>query len=819
MGKSLLVVESPAKARTLSRYVDPSFSVVATVGHIKDLPPKELGVDIQNGFKPKYSVIAGKWKVIKGLKAAMEKADAVYLAPDPDREGEAIAWHVADEVDGEKKTLRVMFHEITKKAVRDALQNPVLLDRNKYDAQQARRILDRLVGYLISPLLWKKVRRGLSAGRVQSVTVRLICEREEEIRRFESKEYWTVHALLEGSGPPPFTAALLRIHGKKANVPDEEHAAGIKKALESETFRVRKIEKKRTKRNPPPPFITSTLQQEASRVYRFAPKRTMKIAQKLYEGVPLGEEGPEGLITYMRTDSTRIAQEAVQQARSYIKGRLGPSYLPTSPRVYRSKKKGVQDAHEAIRPTSVDREPSQVKSFLTPEQYKLYRLIWKRFVACQMKPAELDQTRVDIEAGDYLFRATGSVMRFDGYRKLYEETSESDAKGKADDGLLPELEEGEVLATKEIQVEQHFTQPPPRYTESSLIKALEEKGIGRPSTYAAILSNIRDRQYVDLVERKLVPSELGELVNRLLVDNFPDILNVEFTANMESSLDEIEMGRQDWMKVLDTFYQAFEKDLERAKSEMLDVRKEGTPTEIKCEQCGKPMVIRFSATGPFLACSGFPECKNAKSFDRDEEGKIRVREEEKVEDQSCPQCDSPLQVKHGRYGPFLACTGYPECRYTRPLDRQGRAPEEGTEGEEQPCEKCGGKLIVKRARSGNRFWACSNYPRCKEAKPYRVGVPCDRCGEGEFVERAGRNGRLFYCCDRYPKCKNSVPNLPVPIACEACGAPYLLRRIDKAGNPVLYCSRKECPAHRGVSPRPGADSPEQEGRSGGDPRP
>jgi len=811
MGKSLLVVESPAKARTLSRYVDPSFAVVATVGHIKDLPPRELGVDIENEFQPKYSVISGKWKVIKELRSATEKVDAVYLAPDPDREGEAIAWHVAEEVAGEKKTLRVMFHEITKKAVQNALQNPIVLDRHKYDAQQARRILDRLVGYLISPILWRKVRRGLSAGRVQSVAVRLICEREEEIRRFESKEYWTVHALLEGSQPPAFRATLLRIKGKKANVPNEEHASRIKEGLEAASFRAQKIEKKRTKRNPPPPFITSTLQQEASRACRFTPKRTMKIAQKLYEGVSLGDEGPEGLITYMRTDSTRISQEAIQQASSFIQGTLGPSYLPASPRVYRpKKKKNIQDAHEAIRPTSVDREPSKVKSLLTKEQHKLYELIWKRSVACQMKPAELDQTRVDIEAGDCLFRATGSVLRFDGYRKLYEETSESDAKGKVDDSLLPELKEGEVLAKKEVQLEQHFTQPPPRYTESSLIKVLEEKGIGRPSTYAAILSNIRDRQYVDLLEGRLSPSELGELVNRLLVDNFPDILNVEFTANMESSLDAIELGEKDWLQVLKAFYEAFEKDLERAKDSMLDVRKEGTPTEIRCEQCSKPMVIRFSAAGPFLACSGFPECKNAKSFDRDENGKIRIREEETYEEQSCPECELPLQVKHGKFGPFLACTGYPECRYTRPLDGPGEAPGEETEGEEQPCEKCGGKLVVKRSRSGNRFWACSNYPRCKGAKPYRVGVPCDRCDEGQFVERASRNGRIFYCCDRYPDCKNTLPNRPVPTACEACGAPHLLTRVDKEGKTILYCARKECPAHRGVPFPTEADSAEQE---------
>ena len=810
MGKSLLVVESPAKARTLSRYVDPSFAVVATVGHIKDLPPRELGVDIENGFQPKYSVIAGKWKIIKALKSATEKVDAVYLAPDPDREGEAIAWHVAEEVAGDKKTLRVMFHEITKKAVQNALRNPIVLDRNKYDAQQARRILDRLVGYLISPLLWRKVRRGLSAGRVQSVAVRLICEREEEIRRFESKEYWTVHALLEGSQPTPFRATLLRVQGRKADVPNEEEASRIKAGLEAERFRVQKIEKKRTERNPPPPFITSTLQQEASRACRFAPKRTMKIAQKLYEGVPLGDEGPEGLITYMRTDSTRISQEAIQEARSFIQEAFGPAYLPGSPRFYRPKKKGIQDAHEAIRPTSVEREPSRVKGFLTKEQHKLYELIWKRFVACQMKPAELDQTRVDVEAGECLFRATGSVLRFDGYRKLYEETAESDAKGKAEDSLLPDLKEGEILRKQDIQLEQHFTQPPPRYTESSLIKALEEKGIGRPSTYAAILSNIRDRQYVALVEGRLTPSELGELVNRLLVDSFPDILNVEFTANMESSLDAIEMGQKDWLQVLKVFYEAFAKDLERAKDSMLDVRKEGTPTEIECDQCGKPMVIRFGATGPFLACSGFPACKNAKSFERDENGKIRIREAETCEDQSCPQCELPLQVKHGRFGPFLACTGYPECRYTRPLEASGPASEEAPGEEGQTCEKCGGKLVVKRARTGNRFWACSNYPRCKEAKPYRVGVACDRCEQGEFVERASRNGRIFYCCDRYPKCKNTLPNRPVPTVCEACGAPYMLTRVDKAGDTILYCSRKECPAHRGVPLRPDPGAAENE---------
>ncbi len=794
--KSILVVESPAKARTLSRYVDASFSVMATVGHIRDLPGRELGVDIQNRFQPKYEVIPGKWKVIKELKTASQKADAIYLAPDPDREGEAIAWHVAEEVEPGKKIYRVLFHEITKNAVVNALKSPLVLDQNKFDAQQARRILDRLVGYLISPLLWKKVRRGLSAGRVQSVTVRLICEREDEVRRFRPTEYWSVHAVLEGKTPPAIRAKLIKIKGKKAVLPDGESASRVKEATNDEPFRVIKVEKKRTKRNPPPPFITSTLQQETSRRHRFSPKRTMVIAQKLYEGINLGEEGPEGLITYMRTDSTRMSGEAIEQARSYIQKNLGDIYLPSSARHYRPKK-GVQDAHEAIRPTSVDLEPSQIKGFLSKEQFLLYDLIWKRFVATQMKPAELDQTRVDIESGECLFRANGSVLMFEGYRKLYEETSEQEPSDKVEEGILPPIEEGTTLNKKEVQLEQHFTQPPPRYTESSLIKELEERGVGRPSTYATILSNVRDRQYVGIDKGRLSPTELGEVVNSLLVDSFPDILNVEFTARMESLLDSIEMGEADWMEVLDTFYAAFHKDLERAKSGMRDVRKEGTPTDIICDQCGKNLVIRFSATGSFLACSGFPECKNAKSFERDDNGTIEIREEKSVTDQSCPLCERAMQVKHGRFGAFLACTGYPECRHTQPLDSPTEDMHEGdASGVDRVCEKCGGKVVLKRSRLGNRFWACSNYPACKEAKPFLTGVVCDECGKGEFAERASRNGRIFYCCVCYPDCKNTLRSRPVPVACEICGAAYSLERTNKDGETVTFCASKECPSRK-----------------------
>lgn len=796
MAKALVVVESPAKAKTISRYLDGNVSVIATVGHIKDLPERELGVEVENEFQPRYGVIPGKWKVIKQLRSAAERADSIYLAPDPDREGEAIAWHVAEEVNKDKKLYRVLFHEITRNAVRRAMENPSALDRNKFDAQQARRILDRLVGYQISPILWKKVRRGLSAGRVQSVAVRLVCEREEEIRRFQSQEYWTLDALLEGDHPPSFRARLVRVGEQKPEIPDSAEASRLKALLEGSSFHVLKVEKKRRKKDPPPPFITSTLQQEASRRYRLSPKKTMQIAQKLYEGVSLGEEEPQGLITYMRTDSTRMSQEAVEQAGRFVRERYGAEYALGTPRFYASRK-GVQDAHEAIRPTDAHREPSRVRPYLSRDEYRIYELIWKRFIATQMAPAEFDQTTVEIRAGDCLLRATGSVRAADGYLRLYEETTENGEGAEGvDGGRLPELAEGEELKCLEILAEQHFTQPPPRYTESSLIKELEEKGIGRPSTYAAILSNIRDRHYVELQDRRLYPTELGELVNRLLVDHFPDILNVEFTANMENSLDAIESGEKDWVAVLRQFYDAFSASLEKAKSRMADIKRQGTPTEVSCDRCGKPMVIRYSASQAYLACSGYPKCRNAKSFERSENGSIRVLSDGgEGPAEPCPSCGKPLERKYGRFGPFWACTGFPKCRFTRPLEQAKNGTPAPVEFAEDPCPLCGGKLVLKRSRLGNRFWACENYPKCKGARPYRVGVRCDRCGSGEFIERAGRRGGVFYCCSGYPSCRNTLRFRPVARPCGACGAPYLLEKTLPGGGTALFCPNKKCPSH------------------------
>ncbi len=795
MARALIVVESPAKAKTISRYLDGNVSVLATVGHIKDLPERELGVEIDNQFQPRYGVIPGKWKVIKELQSAAAKADSIYLAPDPDREGEAIAWHVAEEVDKSKKIYRVLFHEITRNAVRKALENPSTLDRNKFDAQQARRILDRLVGYLISPILWKKVRRGLSAGRVQSVAVRLVCEREEEIRRFQSQEYWTLDALLEGSQPPPFRARLVRVGNRKVEIQNSAEASRLKALLEKASFHVVKVEKKRRKKDPPPPFITSTLQQEASRKYRLSPKRTMQIAQKLYEGVSLGKEEAQGLITYMRTDSTRMSGEAVEQAGRFVRERYGEGYALGSPRLYASRK-GVQDAHEAIRPTDVYREPSRVKPYLSRDEHRIYELIWKRFVATQMACAEFDQTTVEIQAGDCLLRASGSVRIADGYLRLYEETTENGEKTEEmDEARLPELAEGEPLRRLEIVAEQHFTQPPSRYTESSLIKELEEKGVGRPSTYAAILSNIRDRHYVELRDRRLHPTELGEVVNRLLVDHFPDILNVQFTANMESFLDAIESGEKDWVEVLRQFYEAFSASLEKARARMADVKREGTPTEVSCDRCGKPMVIRYSASQAYLACSGYPKCRNVRSFERDENGTIRVLSDEGKAAEPCPSCGKVLEKKYGRFGPFWACTGFPKCRFTQPLDAVKNGGEGPVEFSEDPCPLCGGRLVLKRSRLGNRFWACEKYPKCKGARPFPVGVRCDRCGSGEFVERAGRRGGVFYCCSAYPSCKNTLRFRPVAKPCSACGAPYLLERPLPGGGSLLFCRDRKCPSN------------------------
>jgi DNA topoisomerase-1 len=648
MPKSLIIVESPSKAKTLHKYLGKNFVIKASVGHIKDLPEKRLGVNIAKGFQPEYVTIKGKDKFLAEIKKAAENADKVYLASDPDREGEAIAWHIAQELEhpqnatrrsGGKKTgssakkadrasqqkapradwlYRVLFNEITERAVKRALEHPGQIDLKKVNAQQARRILDRIVGYKISPLLWEKVRRGLSAGRVQSVAVRLVCEREQEISAFVPKEYWSVTAKLEAATPPPFEARLVQFNREEADLHNEAEAHAVLKAVEGQDFIVQKVETKERKRNPVAPFITSRLQQEAARKLRFSPKKTMMIAQQLYEGIDLGEEGPVGLITYMRTDSTRIAAEALDEVRHHITGNFGRDYLPDQPVLYKTRK-GAQEAHEAIRPSAVGRTPQSIKTHLTKDQYLLYQLIWMRFVASQMKPALLDVTRVDVLAGPALFRATGSVVKFPGFTILYTEAKEEEeipaeagkepvAEQEEGDRLLPMLAVGDRLRLHGLMPKQHFTQPPPRYTEALLIKELEEKGIGRPSTYAAILSTILDRKYVEKMEGRLRPTELGKVVNGLLVEHFPDVLNVQFTAQMENSLDHIEEGNKDWVEAVRVFYNPFSKLLEKAQAEMPDVKREEIPTDIVCEKCGRKMVIKWGRHGRFLACPGYPEC-------------------------------------------------------------------------------------------------------------------------------------------------------------------------------------------------------------------
>ncbi|VAV82329.1 DNA topoisomerase I [hydrothermal vent metagenome] len=706
MKKALVIVESPAKARTINKYLGRGFKVMASVGHIRDLPKSKLGVDLEDDFKPQYDTIKGKGKVIKELKAASKGVDEIYLAPDPDREGEAIAWHISEVISGrggikkgEKKIHRVLFTEITSKGIKKAIANPTTLDINKVNAQQTRRILDRLVGYQVSPILWDKVRRGLSAGRVQSVAVRVICEREREIQAFVKKEYWSIVASF-----PEFEAKLAKCDKKKLEISSEEEASGILKELKGETFTVAEIKRKERRRNPLPPFITSTMQQEASRKLSFSAKQTMMFAQQLYEGVELGDEGPVGLITYMRTDSPRIADEARDAARAFIAEQYGKEYIPEKPNAYKGKK-SAQEAHEAIRPTTMVYTPEIVKPHLSKEQWRLYDLVWKRFVASQMTPAVYDQTSVQINAGRYLFTATGAVMKFPGFIAVYEEGKDEDGD-KEKEGTLPHLDEGKDLPLKAITPNQHFTQPPPRFTEATLVKDMEEKGIGRPSTYAAIISTIQDREYVIKDQRRLAPTDLGFLINDLLVESFPNILDAEFTAHMEEELDRIEEGKADWVEVMKKFYGPFKERLATAKKEMKTVKGSETPTDIKCEKCGQEMVVKWGRRGKFLACTGYPECKSTADFITDDEGKIQISErEELTTDEKCPKCEAAMLVKIGRFGRFLACSTYPDCKGTRPFSIGIKCPEEG----------CKGGLIERRTKRGRTFFGCSNYPKCKYA--------------------------------------------------------------------------------------------------------
>ena len=710
MKKSLVIVESPAKAKTLNKYLGKDFNVMASVGHVMDLPKSKLGVDIKGGFVPAYETIKGKAKVIAEIKKAGKEAEAVYLASDPDREGEAIAQHIYEVLGGEKakkKIYRVLFNEITEKAVKEAIAHPSAIDKNKVDAQQARRVLDRLVGYQVSPLLWKKIRYGLSAGRVQSVAVRLICDREREIRKFVPREYWSVIAEFEGFG-----ARLVKRDGEKLEINDEKSALAILEELKGKKFSVSDVEKKERKRNPLPPFITSKLQQDGVNKLSFSAKKTMMLAQQLYEGVELGAEGPTGLITNMRTDSVRVSAEAQASARAFIASTYGKAYVPSSPNVFKSKK-SAQDAHEAIRPASMEYTPERVKSHLSKDQWRLYELIWKRFLASQMTPAVLDQTAVGIEAGRYLFQANGAVVKFPGFTVLYEEEEEEKVE------KLPQLKKGDSLKPGAVTPNQHFTQPPPRYTEATLVKELEENGIGRPSTYASIISTIQDREYVSKEKTKLGPTELGFLVTDMLVESFPEILDAAFTARMEEELDEVEDGSMDWRKVMEEFYGPFSQSLEKAQGGMRDIKKEEVPTDLVCPKCGKPMIIKWGRKGNFLACTGYPDCKTTSDFTTDESGKIKpVERVAETTGDMCQACGKPMLVKTGRFGRFLACSDYPNCKTTKPYPT------------DVVCSKCGKPMIIRLGKKG-KFLACSGYPDCKNTSNFTI----DESGKVKPVEK------------------------------------------------------------------------------------
>ncbi|HJQ24057.1 MAG TPA: type I DNA topoisomerase [Blastocatellia bacterium] len=817
MVKALVVVESPSKAKTINKYLGADYKVLASVGHVKDLPKKGIGIDFANNFEPTYEVIPGKEKVIRELKAAAKGVDTIYVATDPDREGEAIGWHIKEELEGRgkgKKTVRrVLFNEITKSAIQESFRHPTDIDENLVNAQQARRLLDRIVGYQVSPLLWDKVRRGLSAGRVQSVALRLVVEREREIQAFIKTEYWTITAALAAKLPPQFDARLLRIedktvkttdfnptsadaavadYGVKKNeihIRDEQQAKDLVADIERQRFVVAAVTTKEKKRNPVPPFITSKLQQEASRKLRFPVKKAMQIAQRLYEGIDIGAEGTVGLITYMRTDSTRVADTALGEVRDYIGGQYGAEYLPERPVFYRSKK-GAQDAHEAIRPTSVMRTPDQMARYLGKDELALYKLIWQRFVASQMMPAILDQTTIDIKAGErYLFRATGTVVKFNGFLAVYEEgKDEKDEEDEEAEHKLPKVTEGEPLQLKKLDPEQHFTEPPPRYTEATLVKALEEKGIGRPSTYASIMTVIQDREYVERKEGRFVPTELGFIVNDLLVSSFDDLFNVQYTAHMEEELDEIEEGKMQWTAALAEFYEKFTKDLATAKENMRDVKRQEIITDEVCENCGSKMAIKFGRYGQFLACTNYPECKTTRDISKphDDAGE-EVHAE--AQEETCENCGRPMQMKRGRFGQFLACTGYPECKTTRKIQKGGKIAQPDVVLEEL-CPNCGKHLIIKAGRYGP-FTACSNYPECKYIKKETTGVACPECG-GDIVVKRGRGKRSFYGCSNYPKCNFAVWDKPVARSCPECGARFMLEKVSKDGRHYLQCREEGC---------------------------
>jgi DNA topoisomerase-1 len=901
MARSLVIVESPAKAKTINKYLGKGYTVKASIGHVMDLPTKTIGIrlpieeeeikkkkkkrkskkaaaaapkpplkpvslDDPKIFEPTLQVIPGKGKVINDLRKAASSAEAVYLAGDPDREGEAISAHLQmvlskptkflipeEELNGNngkkngdteqksteadskkngkaktaakkktdkdrieiepidpKKIFRVSFNEITPKAIRAAFEHPRQLDEHLVDAQQARRVLDRIVGYKISPLLWDKVRRGLSAGRVQTVALRLIVEREQEIKGFLPQEYWTIHAMLDAGEPPAFEARLAKKNGEDIEVNNQQAADEIVAAVSRAKWQVASVTLKEKRRNPPPPFTTSKLQQAAYNRLRYTAKRTMALAQRLYEGVELGEEGSVALITYMRTDSVHVSNDALAQVRELIPERFGSAYLPEKPNFYKSKK-DAQGAHEAIRPTDVSRTPEDVRKYLADDVFKLYQLIWQRFVASQMLPAVYDQTTIDISAGDYTFRTSGSILKFDGYLKVYQipalnsdrEDDEKDDEGEGK--ALPRVTEGQVLKLESIRPEQHFTEPPPRYTEATLVKKLEEDGIGRPSTYASIISTIVEREYVKKDQGRFTPTMLGERVCMLLIKSFEDVFDVKFTARLEEELDEIEEGSLPWRESVKEFWEKFIVDLEKADDEMVSY-KAGIPTGKKCEKCGEGKLLeRISRHGFFLGCSRYPQC----DFIQDLSEEIPEDAENKIE--YCENCGKEMALKRGRFGAFLACTGYPDCKTTRRLVAGTRVAHQPDEPLDEKCPEDGNQLLKKHGRFGE-FIGCSGYPKCKYTRPITLGIKCPKCNEGEFVKRgsAGRGGRgrfrTFYGCSRYPDCDFTTPYMPIAEPCPKCGAPFIVEKKIKIGT-VHSCIKEGCdweklapeekPAHAG----------------------
>ncbi|OFV89767.1 MAG: DNA topoisomerase I [Acidobacteria bacterium RIFCSPLOWO2_12_FULL_65_11] len=823
MAKALVVVESPAKAKTINKYLGRDYKVIASMGHIRDLPKSKLGVDIDHDFAEEYESIASRKKIIKELKAAAKDASDIYVATDPDREGEAIGWHLKHELGGKRRKIhRLTFNEITKKAVQYALEHPRAIDEKMVEAQRARRVLDRLVGYKISPILWDKVRRGLSAGRVQSVALKLVRDRERAIEEFVAEEYWHLFARLACNQPPEFDAKLVKSHGENIKIGNEEQAKAVVAALERASWVVSSVTTKERKRHAAPPFITSKLQQTA----RFPVKKTMMLAQQLYEGVELpglGVDGPIGLITYMRTDSVRVGDDALVAVREHIKAAFGDEYLPEKANAYKSKA-DAQDAHEAIRPTSMQYDPETVRPYLTQDQYSLYRLIWNRFVASQMPPATFDETTVDITAnpstgsgqGDYLFRVKGTVPKFAGWMATYgltpgEPEQKEQASGPGEDvrapestvereaeeeesavsGVLPPLAEGDRLELKALRPDQKFTQPPPRFSEATLVKELEENGIGRPSTYASIISVLQDRDYVVKLEGRFKPTSLGVIISDLLVKSFDDIIDVEYTRSLEEDLDKIEQGKTNYVKTLAGFYKKFKKDLARAGKEMQNL-KEGIKTDEICDRCGLPMLIKVGRFGPFVACSGYPDCTNTREIEK-QEPESETGEEE-IE--PCENCGKPMVVKRGRFGQFLACSGYPECKTTRKLIATklgGLRAAKADQILDEKCPRCGSNLVLKQGRFGE-FTACTKYPECRYIKHKTTGVRCPKDADrgGEVVERKSRRGKMFFGCSNYPDCDFVLWNRPVNEKCPKCSTPFLVEKTTKKHGRQLLCGNEDC---------------------------